>query len=73
MGFNYEWLDGMKVRVNGFNCEEGLNAEVDIGKLIKLFKSLREKETKENLSEEEEILMDYLEEYIELQEGEKND
>ena len=65
MGFNWEWKDGMTVKVDGFNCEEGLNGTVDVGGLIKLFKSLKEKETR--ISEEEETLMDYLEIYIEVE------
>ncbi len=70
MGFHYEWLnDGMKVKVDGWNNQEGCNATVDVGGLIKEFKKLKEKDEKgeREFTDEDDNKYHLLEEYIELE------
>jgi len=69
MGFHFDWLDTNKcnVRINTINWyNKEIEAEVQVGDLIKDFKRLKDKDEKgEQLTDAEEEKMDFLSKYVE--------
>lgn len=67
MGFSYDFdADRGTVKIQGFNCEDDVKANVRILALIRRVNQLRKDDAAGELSNDEEIELDALQEYIDV-------